>query len=54
MKKLLSIILVLAFALSLCSFASAEGKYYGGYDDMIDATIAVYQRSSQGDAANIW
>ena len=57
MKKLVSLVIALALALSLCSFAAAdgaEGKYYGGYDDMIDATIAVYQRSSQGDAANIW
>jgi len=55
MKKLVSLLLVLVLALSVCSFASAEGsKYYGGYDDTIDATIVVYQRSSQGDAANIW
>jgi len=55
MKKLLSLLLVLVLALGVCSFASAEGgKYYGGYDDTISATIAVYQRSSQGDAANIW
>ncbi len=55
MKKLISLLLVLVLALGMCSFASAEGsKYYGGYDDTIDATIVVYQRSSQGDAANIW
>ncbi len=57
MKKLLSILLVLVLVLSACSFAYAEesaGKYYGGYDDTIDATIVVYQRSNQGDAADIW
>ncbi|MBO4883768.1 MAG: hypothetical protein J5602_00520, partial [Clostridia bacterium] len=55
MKKLIRILLVLVLALGMCSFASAEGsKYYGGYDDTIDATIVVYQRSSQGDASNIW
>lgn len=29
-------------------------KYYGGYDEPMDATIAVYQRTGQGSAADIW
>lgn len=29
-------------------------KYYGGYDDMMDATIAIFQRSGQGNAKDIW
>ena len=52
MKKLLCMLLALVLMLGVCSMANAE--YYGGYDDMIDATIAIYQRSSQGDAENIW
>ena len=54
MKKLLCVLLALVLVLGVSSMASAEGKYYGGYDDMIDATIAIYQRSSQGKAENIW
>lgn len=55
MKKLVCLLLALVLALGLASAATAEGsKYYGGYDDMIDATIAIYQRSSQGNADNIW
>lgn len=55
MKKLVCLLLALVLALGLFSVSTAEGsKYYGGYDDMIDATIAIYQRSSQGNADNIW
>ena len=54
MKKLLCVLLALVLVLGVSSMASAEGKYYGGYDDVIDATIAIYQRSSQGNAENIW
>ena len=54
MKKLLCMLLALVMVLGLAS-GLAEGKtYYGGYTDMMDATIAIYQRSSQGDAENIW
>jgi putative aldouronate transport system substrate-binding protein len=54
MKKLLCMLLALVMVLGFAS-AFAEGKtYYGGYTDMIDATVAIYQRSSQGDAENIW
>ena len=54
MKKLLCVVLALVMVLCMAS-ASAETKtYYGGYTDTIDATIAIYQRSSQGDAENIW
>ncbi len=55
MKKLLFVLLALVMVLGLASgLAEGEKTYYGGYTDTIDATIAVYQRSSQGDAENIW
>ena len=46
MKKLLSIVLVFVLALSVCSIAYAEGgKYFGGYDDAIDATVQTVLQS---------
>jgi len=55
MKKLLCLVLALAMALCMVSaMAESEKTYYGGYTDTIDATIAIYQRSSQGAAENIW
>ena len=54
MKKLLCLVLALVVALGMMSVMAEEKTYYGGYTDMIDATIAIYQRSSQGDAENIW
>lgn len=54
MKKLLCVLLALVLVLGMTSVFAEGNTYYGGYTDMIDATIAVYQRSSQGDAANIW
>ncbi len=45
MKKTLSILLALALALSVCSFAVAEGKDYSGY------TIRIYSNSNSTERA---
>lgn len=55
MRKTLALLLSLLMVIGLVGSAmAADSKYYGGYDDMIESTIVVYQRGNQGDAANIW
>ena len=55
MRKTLALLLSLLMVIGLVGSAmAADSKYYGGYDDVIESTIVVYQRGNQGDAANIW
>ncbi|MBQ3079675.1 MAG: extracellular solute-binding protein [Clostridia bacterium] len=52
MKKLICMVLALMLALGMSS--ALASTYYGGYDDVIEASIVVYQRSNQGAAEDIW
>ncbi len=54
MRKTLAILLTLIMVIGLAGVAQAESKYYGGYDDVIESTIVVYQRANQGPAEDIW
>lgn len=54
MRKTLAILLALMMVIGLAGVAQAEGKYYGGYDDVIEASAVVYQRANQGLAENLW
>ncbi len=48
MKRFISVLLSIMMLISFASFAAAEEK------EMIDVTVVVYQRSSQGNAEDIW
>lgn len=55
MKKTVAVLLSLLMVIGIAGMAQAqEHKYYGGYDDVIDASVVVYQRGNQGPAENIW